>query len=168
MGLSVFISLKMELSPWTLRPVGPADGDQVAAHGCFLEADAARRPLYAAWVGQRISAGSYVGWFAVRGDQVLGGAGAVLLDWGPTRTNPGGVMARIVNVFTSSAHRGQGIARQLLRAVLTDCEAKGVREFNLGATAAGQELYRALGFEPYQAEMRRRCVAPNPADAARL
>jgi len=147
----------MELSRCTYRPVGPADADQVAAHGCFLDVDAFRRPLYSAWVGHRIESGSYVGWLAVDGEQVLGGAGAILLDWGPTRANPGGVMARIVNVFTAEQFRGRGIARELLQAVLTTCEARGVREFNLGATPAGRRLYTSLGFEVYEAEMRRRC-----------
>ncbi|MBH9578102.1 GNAT family N-acetyltransferase [Inhella proteolytica] len=139
----------------------------MAAHGCHLDADAERRPLYAAWVGPRIFSGTYLGWFAVEGETVLGGAGAVLLDWGPTRANPGGVMARIVNVFTTESHRGKGIARQLLQAVLADCEARGVREFNLGASAAGRGIYRGLGFEPYEAEMRRRCASVGDASVPR-
>lgn len=146
----------MEPPRWTIRPVGPTDADLVAAHGCYLAGDAPRRPTYAALVEPRIRSGTYLGWFAVNGEQVLGGAGAVLLDWGPTRANPCGVMARVVNVFTAEPYRGQGIARDLLQTVLAACEAKGVREFNLGATAAGQKIYSALGFEPYAAEMRRR------------
>lgn len=132
------------------------DAPQVAAHGCWRDEDAARRPGYAAWVAPRIEAGRYVGWFAVAGNDVVAGAGAVLLDWGPTRANPGGQMARIVNVYTAAPLRRQGLARELLRAVLRQCEALGVREFNLGATAEGRALYRSLGFEDYPAEMRRR------------
>lgn len=141
---------------WSLRPVHAGDAGQVAAHGCYRDEDAARRAGYAAWVGPRIGAGRYVGWLAVEGDAVVGGAGAVLLDWGPTRANPGGQMARIANVFTAPGWRGRGIARELLRAVMRDCEALGVREFNLGATPEGRSLYRSLGFEDYPAEMRRR------------
>lgn len=132
------------------------DAEQVAAHGCYRDDDAARRPAYAAWVGPRISAGLYVGWFAVEGGSIVAGAGAVLLDWGPTRANPGGQMARIVNVFTAEPMRSRGIARQLLRAVIQQCEARGVQEFNLGATPVARGLYRSLGFEDYSAEMRRR------------
>lgn len=135
------------------------DAEQVAAHGCYRADDEARRPAYAAWVGPRIEAGLYVGWFAVAGGVVVGGAGAVLLDWGPTRANPGGCMARIVNVFTAEALRGRGVARALTEAVMRQCEQLGVREFNLGATPEGRRLYSSLGFEDYSAEMRRR-VAP--------
>jgi GNAT superfamily N-acetyltransferase len=153
-------------STWALRPVVRADADQVAAHGCYRDEDAARRPAYAAWVGARIEAGRYVGWLAVAGDDVVGGAGAVLLDWGPTRANPGGQMARIANVFIEEALRGRGMARELLVAVMRQCEALGVREFNLGATPQGRGLYRSLGFEDYPAEMRRRVGWPGPAAAA--
>ncbi|MGQ3050951.1 MAG: GNAT family N-acetyltransferase [Roseateles sp.] len=128
----------------------------MTAHGCYRKEDAERRPGYAAWLGPRIEAGRYVGWLAVQGDVVVGGAGAVLLDWGPTRANLSGQMARIVNVFTAEAWRGQGVARELLQAVMRQCETLEVREFNLGATPDGRALYRSLGFEDYPAEMRRR------------
>lgn len=73
-----------------------------------------------------------------------------------TRANPDGQMARIVNVFTDADCRGMGIARTLIVDVMARCEALGVREFNLGASAEGRALYAALGFEAYPAEMRRR------------
>ena len=142
---------------WDIRPVGIDDAEQVATHGCYRSDDAARRPAYAAWVRARIEAGRYVGWFALIDGIVVGGAGAILLDWGPTRANPGGQMARIVNVFTDDALRGRGIARSLLNEVMRQCEQRdGVREFNLGATPNGRALYSSLGFEDYPAEMRRR------------
>jgi GNAT superfamily N-acetyltransferase len=99
---------------------------------------------------------------AVDGDVVVSGAGAVLLDWGPTRANPGGQMARVVNVFTLENWRRRGIARALLQEVLRRCEDLGVCEFNLGATQAGRKLYRSLGFDEYRAEMRRRVSSPVP------
>ncbi len=142
---------------WSLRRVVSADAEQVAAHGQWNEpASSARRIAYATWVRPRIESGAYVGWFAIQGEVVLAGAGAILLDWGPTRANPGGVMARINNVFTDVHWRRLGIARALLDAVLEHCEALGVQEFNLGATPEAHALYASLGFEAYAPEMRRR------------
>jgi len=141
---------------WHERLAGTSDSEHVAAHGCYRDEDAARRPHYAAWVRPRIETGHYIGWLALDGDAVVGGAGAVLLDWGPTRANPCGTMARIVNVFTAPEWRGRGVARSLIVAVMSDCEGRGIREFNLAATAEGRGLYGALGFEGYPAEMRRR------------
>ncbi len=65
-------------------------------------------------------------------------------------------MARIVNVFVEEPLRGRGVARELLQVVMRQCEALGVREFNLAATEDGRSLYRSLGFADYPAEMRRR------------
>lgn len=140
---------------WTLRRAAAADADRVAAHGQFREADAARRPGYSAWVRPRLEAGTYLGWVAEVEGQVVAGAGAILLDWGPTRANPCGQMARIANVFTDESWRRLGIARALVSAVLRDCEAKGIREFNLATLPEAAALYTALGFAPYPAEMSR-------------
>jgi GNAT superfamily N-acetyltransferase len=143
--------------PWSLRPAEAGDAEHVAAHGAFTVADAARRPAYAAWLRSRIESGAYVGRLAVAADgRIVGGAGAVLLDWGPTRANPCGTMARIANVHVDAAWRRRGIARALLEAVLAHCEAAGIREFNLATTPEARALYASLGFEPYPAELRRR------------
>jgi GNAT superfamily N-acetyltransferase len=145
---------------WSLRRVVAADAEQVAAHGQWNESPGSQRRLaYADWVRPRIEAGSYIGWFAMHGQIVVAGAGAILLDWGPTRANPGGIMARINNVFTDVNWRRRGIARAVVNSVLECCESRGVQEFNLGATAEARALYVGFGFEDYLAEMRRR-VAP--------
>ena len=144
------------LASWSIRRVRSDDAALVAAHGAFQLSDVMRRAEYEAWVRPRIESGAYVGWFATMNELVVGGAGAVLLDWGPTRANPSGSMARIVNVYTDVRYRRNGIARTLVRTVLEHCEAAGVREFNLAASAEAQALYSSLGFESYPAEMRRR------------
>lgn len=139
---------------FVVRRVKPGDFERVALHGCFREDDVARRPAYAVWVKRRIEAGTYLGRFAIENDVVVSGAGAVLLDWGPTRANPSGTMARIVNVYTEPAWRREGLARRLLEALLADCEHRGFRAFNLGTTDEARGLYGTLGFRQYAAEMR--------------
>jgi hypothetical protein len=49
---------------------------------------------------------TYVGFVAEADGRVVVGAGAVLLDWGPTRSEASGTRAQIVNVFTRAAPRG--------------------------------------------------------------
>lgn len=142
-------------SSWTLRRVAPSDADLVAQHGAFRDDDVERRPAYAAWVKPRIGAGTYLGWFAVDDGAVVAGAGVLLLDWGPTRHNPGGQMARITNVFTAESHRRQGISKALVQAALDHVDGLGIREIRLGATEPAREIYRSLGFVEYAAEMRR-------------
>lgn len=153
--LDVRQNLKMHQGP-AIRRVKPEDFERIASHACHREDDAPRHLAYAAWVKRRIEMGTYFGRFAVEGEAVVSGAGAVLLDWGPTRANPSGTMARIVNVYTEPTWRRQGIAKRLLEALMTDCEQSGIREFNLGSTPEASTLYERLGFQLYPAEMRRR------------
>lgn len=148
---------------WTTRKALPSDAESIATHACYREDDAGRRAGYAEWVRPRVGAGRYLGLFAVMNGQIIGGAGVNLLDWGPTRANPGGQLGRVVNVFTMDAFRRKGIARALVAGLLEQCEALGVREFNLGATPEGRDLYRTLGFAEYTPEMRRRVVVAAPS-----
>lgn len=108
---------------------------------------------YADWLSSRISGGTYVGFVAdVRGD-VVAGAGAVLLDWGPTRGERSSTRARIANVFTDAPWRLQGLARSLVTLVMQACTDRGVRVYNLAASSEGLALYGSLGFVPYEGEM---------------
>jgi ribosomal protein S18 acetylase RimI-like enzyme len=84
---------------------------------------------------------------------VIAGAGAVLLDWGPTRGEPSGLRGRLVNVYTDPAWRRQGVARNLVQEVMRRCQKREVQVFNLAATDDSASLYRSIGFVPYATEM---------------
>jgi GNAT superfamily N-acetyltransferase len=113
----------------------------------------AERQAYQAWVSERIARGLYIGRLASDGGHVVSGAGIVLLDWGPTRGNVGGICARVVAVFTEPGFRRRGVASELVRQVMELATALGVRDFRLAASADGASIYRALGFRAYGAEM---------------
>ena len=65
-------------------------------------------------------------------------------------------------VFVAETHRGRGLARRLLQAVIALARrASGVRQLNLTAYAANQPavaLYESLGFEVYGRETAAICV----------
>jgi GNAT superfamily N-acetyltransferase len=138
---------------WTMRAARPEDADAIASHRYYRGEPAADVEAYAAWLPSRIERGTYVGFVAEADGHVVAGAGAVLLDWGPTRGDTAGVRARIVNVYTASAWRRQGIASSLVRAVMAACTGAGVRTFSLATSPEGAAMYVALGFEPYPEEM---------------
>lgn len=122
-------------------------------HGTeFSEADLA---AYEEWVRQQISEQTYAGYVARAGDVIVAGAGAVLLDWGPTRGNPHAIRARVVNVCTELPWRGKGIAESLVVKVIEHCEILGIHDFCLAAAPASASLYARLGFFEYSSEMRR-------------
>lgn len=121
-----------------------------------LNAEHPAVPVYAAWVEDALRRGVYLGWLAVQGETVVGGAGLTLLDWGPTRDDPSPLRARVVNVFTVPVWRRQGVARALVDEALRAAQGQGIRTLSLGTTDAGRRLYAALGFEAAPAEMVRR------------
>lgn len=134
-------------------PTTPADALSIAFHRYPAEADAPERPVYADWVRGKVQAGEYLGLLALHGEVVVAGAGLVLLDWGPTRGNPGPLRARLVNVWTHENHRRQGLARRLTGELLAQAKARGIGTVSLGSTQMSRPLYESLGFTPYAHEM---------------
>lgn len=106
---------------------------------------------YAAWLDKCIRHGTCVGVAADEHQAVV--AGAVLLDWRPTCGDTSSKRARITKVFTEPARRGRGIARSLVEQVMDACAARDVRTFGLATSTDGSNMYRSLGFVPYEHEM---------------
>jgi GNAT superfamily N-acetyltransferase len=59
----------------------------------------------------------------------------------------------VADVFVDPAHRGRGVSKQLMRAILEHPDLQGVRRFLL-ATKDAHGLYQQFGFKP----------VPNPQD----
>ncbi|MED5617866.1 GNAT family N-acetyltransferase [Ideonella sp. BN130291] len=137
----------------TLRAARPHDALSIARHRYFRGEPQDDIDNYAAWLAPRIERGSYVGFVGEAAGQVVAGAGAVLLDWGPTRGEATGLRARVANVFTEPAWRRQGLSRALVGQVMAQCDARGIRVFNLAASDEAEPMYRSFGFEPYLGEM---------------
>lgn len=141
----------------SFRQASEADASTIVRHR-YYEPNVTPQALleYEEWLRGSITSCRYVGWLAVVDDGVIGGAGAVMLDWGPTRDDPNPLRARIVNVFTEPKYRSGGIARELTGRVLGEVEARGVRTMILAATDQSRGIYEALGFSAYPAEMIRK------------
>lgn len=142
---------------FTVRPATAQDAPIIAGHRYpELGQDHPALPRYAAWVGDALTRGVYLGWLAERQGAVVGGAGLTLLEWGPTRDDPSPVRARVVNVFTAPEWRRQGVARTLLEEALRAAQMRGIRTLNLGTTEQARSLYEELGFSASPHEMLRR------------
>lgn len=139
--------------PWTPRSAGTDDAAVIARHRYADAGSTADLQAYQHWVASRLAQGRYLGLLAEVQGQVVAGAGAVLLDWGPTRGEPCGLRARIVNVYTAPDWRRRGLSRSLVQALIAQLRAQGVAVFSLAATAQSAPLYSALGFEHYPQEM---------------
>ena len=64
----------------------------------------------------------------------------------PTYGHPTGKRAHLMNVYTRSSHRRQGIARRMVEMLIDETWARGATEISLDATKMGRPLYESLGF----------------------
>jgi GNAT superfamily N-acetyltransferase len=94
--------------------------------------------------------GSYVGWLAEELTQrrIVGGGGLVLARWPGYPCETLAKRAWILNMYTEPEARRQGIANQLLKAMITWCRNSGFGSVSLHASAAGRRLYERAGFKP--------------------
>lgn len=135
-----------------LRTAEPGDASIIATHR-YPGETGEHLAVYAAWVPGAMSGGQYLGWLAERGGQVIGGAGLLLLEWGPGRHQPNPLRGRVVNVFVETPFRRQGVASTLMEALLAEARRRRVGVLNLGSSPEGRGLYAAFGFQASDTEM---------------
>jgi GNAT superfamily N-acetyltransferase len=58
-----------------------------------------------------------------------------------------GKIGTLLNVFTYSEYRNQGIATELLRRIIEEAKKENINEIELSATKAGEKIYKKLGFK---------------------
>ena len=83
---------------------------------------------------------------AIDDGEVVGCASMSYMWIMPTFSHPTGKRAHLMNVYTRSSHRRQGIARQMCEMLIEDAWSKGATEISLDATTMGRPLYESLGF----------------------
>ncbi len=135
-----------------IRLAGPEDAAAIASHR-YPGESGGHLAVYADWLPGAMSDGRYLGWLAMQGGQVIGGAGLLLLHWQPSRTDPNPVRGRVVNVFVEAEFRRQGVARNLLQTLLAEARNLRLGVLNLGSNAEGRSLYNSLGFQASETEM---------------
>ena len=64
----------------------------------------------------------------------------------PTFSHPAGKRAHLMNVYTNSQYRRQGIGFQMLNMLIEEAKEKGVTEISLDTTESGRPLYKKCGF----------------------
>lgn len=79
-------------------------------------------------------------------EKVVGCATMCYIEMMPTFSHPTGKRAHLMNVYTNSQYRRQGIAFQMLSMLISEAKDKGVTEISLDATELGRELYKKHGF----------------------
>jgi GNAT superfamily N-acetyltransferase len=77
---------------------------------------------------------------------VIGCATICYIEMMPTFAHPTGKRAHLMNVYTNSKYRRQGIALHMLEMLIKEAKVKGVTEISLDATELGKPLYKKCNF----------------------
>ena len=79
-------------------------------------------------------------------ESVVGCATMCYIEMMPTFSHPTGKRAHLMNVYTNSQYRRQGIASHMLNMLIDEAKEKGITEISLDATEMGRPLYEKCGF----------------------
>ena len=90
--------------------------------------------------------GDHVTILAIDGGEVIGCASMSFMWIMPTFSHPTGKRAHLMNVYTRSEYRRQGIARKMVQMLIDETWKRGATEISLDATTMGRPLYESLGF----------------------
>ena len=101
------------------------------------------------WIRERIANHTYLAWVALDDEQqIVASAGLWLIDWPPHVMGPEGLRGYILNIFTETGHRRQGLARKLTQFCIEACLDRHISIVALHASEHGRSLYESFGFVP--------------------
>ena len=90
--------------------------------------------------------GDHITVLAIDDGKVIGCASMSFMWIMPTFSHPTGKRAHLMNVYTKSEYRRQGIARKMVNMLIDETWKRGATEISLDATTMGRPLYESLGF----------------------
>ena len=83
---------------------------------------------------------------AFKDETVIGCASICYINVMPTFDHPNGNRAHLMNVYTNSQYRRQGIAYHMVNMLIHEAKERGITEISLDATLSGRALYKKCGF----------------------
>jgi GNAT superfamily N-acetyltransferase len=139
---------------YRVRPATLDDADALVHHRIAMFTDmgsspadvAAAGPMFRKWLSEAMSDETYRAWVVETGTEVVAGGGMTVLPWPPGPQHPGGHVAFVYNVYTEPAHRGRGLARQVMDAIHDWCRGAGIQSVALNASVFGRPLYESMGY----------------------
>ena len=150
-----------------LRPLTPHDLDLICRqrNDMFRSMDLAEDliarmdPAFRAWLRDRLADAVYFGFVADLDNRPVGGIGLMEIEFPPHPAHPETTRrGRILNLFVEPEARGQGVARQLVKAAEGEFRKRGLTYAVLHATDMSRPLYEQDGWRG-TAEMEKR-LAP--------
>ena len=100
-----------------------------------------------------LETGEHIAYLVYDNGTFIGAGGVNFYQVMPTYHNPTGRKAYIMNMYTASEYRRQGIAFHTLDLLVKDAWEQGVSRIALEATDMGRPLYEKYGFVKMEDEM---------------
>ena len=100
-----------------------------------------------------LETGEHIAYLVHDNETFIGAGGVSFYQVMPTYHNPTGKKAYIMNMYTASEYRRQGIAFHTLDLLVKDMRKQGVSQITLEATEMGRPLYEEYGFVKMEDEM---------------
>ena len=100
-----------------------------------------------------LKTGEHIAYLVYDNEKFIGAGGVSFYQVMPTYHNPSGKKAYIMNMYTATEYRRQGIAYQTLNLLVEAAKAKEITQIALEATNMGRPLYEKYGFIKMEDEM---------------
>ena len=95
---------------------------------------------------RHLADGTFFSWLAVAGQEIIGTSGLSVVEKPPYFGCPSGRIALLSRMFTASAYRRQGIAKEILRRLTDEARERGCSVVQITASDMGVLLYTDFGF----------------------
>lgn len=106
-----------------------------------------------AYYRRALETGEHIAYLVYDNGKFIGADGVSFYQVMPTYHNPTGKKAYIMNMYTVSEYRKQGIAFHTLDLLVKDARKQGISQITLEATEMGRPLYERYGFIKMEDEM---------------
>lgn len=106
-----------------------------------------------AYYKHALKTGEHIAYLVYDNGNFIGAGGVSFYRVMPTYHNPSGKKAYIMNMYTASEYRRQGIAFHTLDLLVKAAKAQGISQIVLEATDMGRPFYEKYGFVNMQNEM---------------
>ena len=106
-----------------------------------------------AYYRRALETGEHIAYLVYDNGKFIGAGGVSFYQVMPTYHNPTGKKAYIMNMYTASEYRRQGIAFHTLDLLVKNARKQGISQITLEATEMGRPLYEKYGFVKMENEM---------------
>ena len=86
-------------------------------------------------------------WVLEENNQIVASGAVLFNNWVPRPGDHSNKSALLHSVYTEPDYRRQGLAKQIMQTMLTECKRLDIHAINLHASDAGRPMYETMGFK---------------------